>query len=67
MPNAHNTHTAHSLLKRVRDEDGSRFTGHHPLLHTRYVLMGLLGKGGFSEVHKVSSRFAFLLNCTLAN
>jgi hypothetical protein len=38
-------------LKRVRDEDGSRFNG-QPTLHSRYVLLQLLGRGGFSEVHK---------------
>jgi len=46
-------HTPTRLLKRMRDEESSRFSGHHPLLHERYLLMGLLGKGGFSEVHKV--------------
>ncbi len=39
-------------LKRVRDEDESRFKN-HPLLHERYVLLKLVGKGGFSEVFKV--------------
>ena len=26
----------------------------HPMLNDRYLLLMLLGKGGFSEVHKVS-------------
>ena len=26
----------------------------HPMLNERYLLLMLLGKGGFSEVHKVS-------------
>ena len=26
----------------------------HPILNERYLLLCLLGKGGFSEVHKVS-------------
>jgi len=38
-------------LKRTRDEDGSRFNK-HPVLGDRYVLMNLLGRGGFSEVYK---------------
>jgi tousled-like kinase len=36
-------------LKRVANEDGSRFRS-RPILHDRYVLCCLLGKGGFSEV-----------------
>jgi len=38
-------------LKRTRDEDGSKFNK-HPVLGDRYVLMNLLGRGGFSEVYK---------------
>ncbi len=36
-------------LKRVRDEDRSRFKD-FPVLNERYMLLRLLGKGGFSEV-----------------
>lgn len=39
------------VLKRARDEDASRFN-QHPLLGNRYVLMNMLGRGGFSEVYK---------------
>eukprot|EP00252_Welwitschia_mirabilis_P009759 TRINITY_DN22622_c0_g1_i1.p1 TRINITY_DN22622_c0_g1~~TRINITY_DN22622_c0_g1_i1.p1 ORF type:complete len:697 (-),score=177.81 TRINITY_DN22622_c0_g1_i1:223-2313(-) len=38
-------------LKRIRDEDGSRFNN-FPILNNRYALLNLLGKGGFSEVYK---------------
>jgi hypothetical protein len=38
-------------LKRVSDEESSRFNN-HPILHSRYLLLNLLGKGGFSEVYK---------------
>eukprot|EP00249_Psilotum_nudum_P023656 c28945_g2_i1 orf=650-2620(+) len=38
-------------LKRIRDEDGSRFN-HFPILNKRFALLNLLGKGGFSEVYK---------------
>eukprot|EP00963_Diacronema_lutheri_P001023 scaffold64_cov338-Pavlova_lutheri.AAC.81 len=38
-------------LKRVKDEDNSLFNM-HPILNDRYVLLNLLGKGGFSEVYK---------------
>lgn len=34
---------------RVRNEDASRFRS-RPLMHERYLLLSLLGKGGFSEV-----------------
>lgn len=40
-------------IKRIANEDASRFKD-HPLLNERYLLLNLLGKGGFSEVHKVS-------------
>lgn len=38
-------------LKRIHNEDQSRFNN-HPTLNDRYLLLQLLGKGGFSEVHK---------------
>ncbi|KAL6769882.1 hypothetical protein ACKKBG_A32735 [Auxenochlorella protothecoides x Auxenochlorella symbiontica] len=38
-------------LKRVRDEDASRFSN-FPVLNDRYVLLDLLGRGGFSEVYR---------------
>eukprot|EP00127_Corallochytrium_limacisporum_P007438 Clim_evm41s251 gene=Clim_evmTU41s251 len=38
-------------IKRIKDEDSSRFS-HCPLLQNRFLLMNLLGKGGFSEVYK---------------
>ncbi|XP_065053738.1 serine/threonine-protein kinase tousled-like 1 [Rhopilema esculentum] len=38
-------------IKRIHNEDLSRFN-HHPTLNDRYLLLQLLGKGGFSEVYK---------------
>ena len=38
-------------LKRIHNEDHSRFKD-HPTLNDRYLLLTLIGKGGFSEVHK---------------
>lgn len=38
-------------IKRINSEDHSRFN-HHPMLNDRYLLLQLLGKGGFSEVYK---------------
>lgn len=38
-------------MKRIHSEDTSRFND-HPVLNSRYLLLSLLGKGGFSEVHK---------------
>lgn len=43
-------------LKRIHNEDQSRFNS-HPVLNERYLLLMLLGKGGFSEVHKVTRHF----------
>lgn len=39
-------------MKRIQNEDSSRFKD-NPILNDRYLLLNLLGKGGFSEVHKV--------------
>ncbi|XP_047974731.1 serine/threonine-protein kinase TOUSLED-like [Salvia hispanica] len=38
-------------MKRIRDEDDSRFNNFQ-ILNGRYALLNLLGKGGFSEVYK---------------
>ncbi|PRP88805.1 hypothetical protein PROFUN_00273 [Planoprotostelium fungivorum] len=38
-------------IKRINDEDASRWKD-YPVLRERYVLLTLLGKGGFSEVYK---------------
>ena len=40
-------------LKRLKDEESSRFKD-NPVLAERYLLLRLLGKGGFSEVFQVS-------------
>ncbi|KHG00999.1 Serine/threonine-protein kinase TOUSLED [Gossypium arboreum] len=37
-------------MKRIRDEDGSRFNNFQ-ILNNRYALLNLLGKGGFSEAY----------------
>lgn len=38
-------------LKRARDEENSRFSS-FPVLNNRYLLLNLLGRGGFSEVYR---------------
>ena len=38
-------------VKLSRDEEGSRFND-FPVLNNRYLLLNMLGKGGFSEVYK---------------
>ncbi|XP_072118026.1 serine/threonine-protein kinase tousled-like 1 isoform X2 [Mobula birostris] len=38
-------------LKRINNEDSSQFKD-HPTLNDRYLLLHLLGRGGFSEVYK---------------
>ena len=38
-------------LKRINNEDQSRYNM-HPILSSRYLLLQLIGKGGFSEVYK---------------
>ena len=41
-------------LKRLHNEDQSRYNT-HPMLNDRYLLLMLLGKGGFSEVWNENS------------
>lgn len=38
-------------IRRIHSEDSSRFN-EHQVLHERYLLLNLLGKGGSSEIHK---------------
>lgn len=49
-------------LKRIHNEDQSRFNN-HPVLNERYLLLMLLGKGGFSEVHKVKKEKKSPFHC----
>ncbi|PWA17551.1 hypothetical protein CCH79_00011358 [Gambusia affinis] len=44
-------------LKRINNEDSSAFKD-HPTLNERYLLLHLLGRGGFSEVFKEDKRFS---------
>ncbi len=39
-------------LKRIRDENGCRFND-RKVLHERYLMGNLLGRGGFSDVYLV--------------
>lgn len=39
-------------LKRIHNEDQSRFNNHQ-ILHDRYLLLTLLGKGGFCKYHHI--------------
>ena len=40
-------------MKRIADEDQATYRYFPHKLNERYLLMSLLGKGGFSEVYKV--------------
>ena len=53
-------------LKRVRDQERSRFQA-HAVLNNRYLLMNLLGKGGFSEVYKVLCLLCLTPNASAAS
>ncbi len=47
-------------IKRLQEEDSSRFNA-FPVLGNRYVLMNMLGKGGFSEVFKVGQKVSVVV------
>ena len=51
---------AYRELKRLKDEEASRFKD-NPVLAERYLLLRLLGKGGFSEVFQVT-QLSFMLD-----
>ena len=47
-------------LRRIRDAENSKFKG-NPVLDHRYLLLSLLGKGGFSEVYKVIKKTLLII------
>ena len=49
-------------LKRLKDEEASRFKD-NPALAERYLLLRLLGKGGFSEVFQVTQSSLYNTCC----
>ena len=47
-------------MKRINDEDTARYRVLPFRLTDRYILMSLLGRGGFSEVYKVGMHYCRL-------
>lgn len=50
----------------MKDEEGSRFQG-GVVMHARYLLMQLIGKGGFSEVFQASGGSAWGVHLLFAS